>query len=71
MTLEINYTDKTGTWVIFGNHVYAPENSIVNSVRHICEFCEDNPPKPGEVCEKCAKLFGDIADKADCINRSD
>lgn len=69
--LEINYTDKTGTWTITGNHVHTPENSIVHSVKHICEFCEEEPAKEGEVCIKCAQLFSDITDKADHQNRCD
>ena len=70
--LEINYTDKTGTWIILGNHVHAPEQSIVNRVRHVCEFCTEREVEDdGFLCMPCVITLGENADRADRINRCD
>ena len=69
--LEINYTDKTGTYTILGN-VSHPEPYIVNRVREVCEFCMKKTVLTTDtLCDECAQNIGEKIDRADHQNRCD
>lgn len=76
--LEINYTDKTGTYTVIQDEHHTnnqlPDQSIVNSIKRLCPFClETKIPinDDDSVCDKCAKMFGERQNLAERINACD
>lgn len=38
--LVVNYTDKTGTYTMYGRGIL-PDPSIVNKLWHVCDYCNE------------------------------
>ena len=68
--LKVNYTDKTGTYTIYGGIV--PDPAIVNGVQHVCDYCMDVKVNgQGEICLECIETIAHRIDKAEHQNRCD